>query len=594
MQLSNNNRGLKDWLLESRLRIILAGFLTFAMPLVGLTMYVYSQVVAEVKKDILKENETFFNLAVSLLEEKINTDISNGKIFAERPLLIDAVKREDEQAVRQHLRSLVENSNTIERSVVTTPAAVLLVDYPEETHLAGKDFSHRDWYHGVSRGWQPYVSDFYLREAEPKRYLFTIAIPVKDSAGAAVGILLLQPKADYLKNILGDIRIGESFIYAVDKRGNLIYHPQYILDRIVDFSSVPAVQKVNKGISGVDKGVGPLGNEEIISAFRPLKWGWGVVMQRPGKEAFHRAGKIVFGLFLLAGAFLVFGGIVAYKAMTLMFSIQRLSLELQEKELREREANEKLTTELEERKRAEDKLAHTLAELGRTNIELEQFAYIASHDLQEPLRKISSFAELLEKRYRGQLDADADRYIHYVVDGASRMRTLIHEMLAYSRLGRGELKIVLSDCNKILARVLSDMDALIKDSNADVTHDALPAIMANDLQIGQVFQNLISNAIKFRGNDPPRIHISARHEGSAWIFAVSDNGIGIEQAFFDRIFVMFQRLHTREEYPGTGIGLAACKKIVERHGGAIWVASEPGKGSTFYFKIPERREGEEA
>jgi light-regulated signal transduction histidine kinase (bacteriophytochrome) len=137
------------------------------------------------------------------------------------------------------------------------------------------------------------------------------------------------------------------------------------------------------------------------------------------------------------------------------------------------------------------------------------------------------------------------------------------------------------------------MDAVIKDSNAVVTHDALPAIMANDLQIGQVFQNLISNAIKFRGNEPPRIHISARHEGSEWIFAVSDNGIGIEQAFFDRIFVMFQRLHTREEYPGTGIGLAACKKIVERHGGAIWVASEPGKGSTFYFKIPEGKGGGE-
>ena len=594
MPLFQNNRRLKDWLLEKRLRMILAGFLTVAVPLVGLTIYVYAQVVAEFKQTILEENEAFFTLAVNLLEGDITTDIANGKIFADRPLLIDAIERDDEQSVRQHLRSLVENSNTIERAAVTTTKAVLLADYPDDPSVAGKDFSHRDWYHGISREWQPYVSDFYLREAEPKRYLFSIAVPVKDSAGTVVGILLIQPKANYLKNILGGIRIGKGFIYAVDKKGNLIYHPDYSLDRIVDFSAVPAVGKVKKGISGVEKGLDPISNEVVISEFRPAKWGWGVVMQRPEKEVFHRAEEIVFGLFLLAGGFLVLGGIVAYNGMTLMFSLQRLSLELREKESREREAKEKLTAELEERKRTEDKLANALAELGRTNIELEQFAYIASHDLQEPLRKISSFAELLEKRYRGQLGEDADRYIHYVVDGASRMRTLIHEMLAYSRLGRGEMKVIPADCNKILSRVLYDMDKAIEDSGAVVTYDALPTIPADEVQIGQVFQNLISNAIKFRRDEPPRIHVSARHEGDTWLFSVSDNGIGMDPAFFDRIFVMFQRLHTRAEYPGTGIGLAACKKIIERHGGVIWVESELGKGSTFHFRLPERRGGEEA
>jgi light-regulated signal transduction histidine kinase (bacteriophytochrome) len=192
------------------------------------------------------------------------------------------------------------------------------------------------------------------------------------------------------------------------------------------------------------------------------------------------------------------------------------------------------------------------------------------------------------------LGEDADRYIHYVVDGAARMRTLILEMLAYSRLGRGEMKVAPADCNKILERVLSDMDRSIEESGAVVTHNGLPTIIVNNVQIGQVFQNLISNAIKFRGNEPPRIHISARQEGTEWIFAVRDNGIGMEQAFFDRIFIMFQRLHTRAEYPGSGIGLAACKKIIERHGGVIWVESEPGKGSTFYFRLPEGRGGEEA
>ena len=589
MQLFHNSRSMKDWLLESRSRMILAGFLTVAMPLVGLTMYIYAQVVAEFRKVILEENQTFFNLAVSLLEEKINTDISNGKIFADRPLLIEAIKRNAEPAVRWHLKSLIEHSNTIERAVVTTPEAVLLADYPEAPDVASMDFSRRDWYHGISRDWRPYVSDFYIRAAKPKRYVSSIAIPVKDNSGAVVGILVLQPRADYLKNILGDIRIGNGFIYAVDKKGHLIYHPQYTLDRVIDFSAVPAVDKTKRGMSGVETAVDPFTNEEMVLAFRPLKWGWGVIMQRPGREVFHRAGEIVFGLFLLAGNFLVIGGIIAYKGMALMFSIQRLSLELLEKESREREAKENLKTELEEHRRTEEKLAKTLAELERSNNELEQFAYIASHDLQEPLRKIGGFAELLEKRYKGHLGEDADRYIHYVVDGASRMRTLIHELLTYSRLGRGEMKVVLADCNNILERVLADMEKTIGESDAVVTTDALPAIMADAVQIGQVFQNLIGNAIKFRGDEAPRIHVSAKHEGSTWIFSVRDNGIGIEPAFFERIFAMFQRLHTKAEYPGTGIGLAACKKILERHGGNIWVESALGKGSTFYFRLPGER-----
>ncbi|NJD55447.1 MAG: hypothetical protein FIA94_03470 [Nitrospirae bacterium] len=346
-------------------------------------------------------------------------------------------------------------------------------------------------------------------------------------------------------------------------------------------------------MSGVERGRDPFSNEEMLSAYRPMKWGWGVVMQRPAREVFQRAGEIVFGLFLLAGAFLVIGGTVAYKGMTLMFSIQRLSLELRKKEALEREAKEKLKTELEEHRRTGDKLAQTLTELERSNNELEQFAYIASHDLQEPLRKIGSFTQLLEKRYGGQMGEDADRYIHYVVDGAARMQTLINEMLAYSRLGKGKVTFAPADCNNIIERVLSDMDKIIEESGAVVTHDALPTITANDLQLGQVLQNLISNAIKFRRDEPPRIHISARREGHDWLFAVSDNGMGIEPAFFDRIFLMFQRLHTREEYPGTGIGLAACKKIIEGHGGGTWVESDFGKGSTFYFRLPERRGEEE-
>jgi light-regulated signal transduction histidine kinase (bacteriophytochrome) len=312
-------------------------------------------------------------------------------------------------------------------------------------------------------------------------------------------------------------------------------------------------------------------------------------MQRPVKEVFHRAREIAVGLVLLGAAFLVMGGIASYKGAGLLFSSHRLSLELREKEIYEREMKEKLRTELDEHLRTGRKLAETMAELERSNRELEQYAYVASHDLQEPLRKIASFISLLEKRYEESFDQEGVKYLHYVVDGAKRMQTLINDLLAYSRLGTQGKPFLRTDCNGVLDRVLADLDKPIKNRGAVITHDALPTLMADELQLGQVFQNLIGNAVKFCRNQQPRIHISAKRGADGWLFSVGDNGIGIKEEFFDRIFVMFQRLHTVAEYPGTGIGLAVCKKIIERHGGRIWAESEVEKGSTFYFTIPDRQ-----
>jgi len=229
---------------------------------------------------------------------------------------------------------------------------------------------------------------------------------------------------------------------------------------------------------------------------------------------------------------------------------------------------------------------HYEEKLKKSNEELEQFAYVASHDLQEPLRKISSFSELLALQYKGRLDADADRYLEYITDGAFRMQTQIRELLEYSRIDRRGKEFIPTDCNEVLNSTLIYIHLAIDEAGATVTHGPLPTIKADGVQLGQVFQNLISNAVKFRGAEPPLVHISAEQREKEWVFAVKDNGIGIAPEYADRIFVMFQRLHTRTEYPGTGLGLAICKKIVERHKGRIWVESEPGKGATFYFTIP--------
>ena len=242
-------------------------------------------------------------------------------------------------------------------------------------------------------------------------------------------------------------------------------------------------------------------------------------------------------------------------------------------------------------------------ELTRSNAELEQFAYVASHDLQEPLRMVTSYLQLLERRYKNKLDANADQFITYAVDGASRMQTLINDLLNYSRVSTRGQPFVPVDCSVVLEQVLANLQVAIADRKAVVTYDTLPQVMADATQLTQVFQNLIANAIKFCEHQQPLIHIGVR-KGDAdildgknlnftrsedeWLFSVRDNGIGLESQYTERIFIIFQRLHGRDKYPGTGIGLAICKKIIERHSGRIWVESKPGQGSTFYFTIPDR------
>ena len=240
------------------------------------------------------------------------------------------------------------------------------------------------------------------------------------------------------------------------------------------------------------------------------------------------------------------------------------------------------------RKQSEERLLKTVGELKRSNDELEQFAYVASHDLQEPLRMVASYTQLLSKRYKGKLDSDADEFIAYAVDGSNRMQGLIHDLLAYSRAGlAGETLHEISSENA-LKEALTSLRATIQESGAVVTYDALPVITTDDTQLAQVFQNLVGNAIKYRSADVPHVHVSAtKNGGKEWVFSVRDNGLGIDPQYFERIFIIFQRLHGREEFKGTGIGLSICKKIVERLGGRIWVESQPGTGSTFCFTLPE-------
>jgi signal transduction histidine kinase len=251
---------------------------------------------------------------------------------------------------------------------------------------------------------------------------------------------------------------------------------------------------------------------------------------------------------------------------------------------------EATTVSKEELEKARHALSKRTEELSRSNVELDQFASVVSHDLQEPLRMITAYVHLLQTQYVGKLDKDADEFIGFAVDGAKRMQGLINDLLTYSRVGTRGKEFTATDCNVVLARTLLNLKMAIDESGAKVTQDQLPIVLGDEFQLGQLLQNLIGNAIKYRSQRAPEIHVGCDRDGEMWRFAVKDNGFGIDPEYTERIFVIFQRLHTRQEYPGTGIGLAVCKKIVERHRGEIWVESEVGSGSIFHFTLPIKQD----
>ncbi|GAA6621822.1 ATP-binding protein [Scytonema sp. NUACC26] len=270
----------------------------------------------------------------------------------------------------------------------------------------------------------------------------------------------------------------------------------------------------------------------------------------------------------------------------------QLSIQLLHKKLLEQNAllqkeNYERQQEITERLEAERKLEQLAAELKRSNQELETFAYVAAHDLQEPLRAVTGYTQLLVDEYKDRLDESALEYMDLIVDGASRMQQLIQDLLAYSRVSSRGQEFRPIDVNDLLRQALQNLQVAIAQSNANISHDTLPTISGDKTQLVQLFQNLIGNAIKFRREEPPQIYIAAELKDDNWLFSVRDNGIGMKPQYLDRIFEIFKRLHTRTEFPGTGIGLAICKKIVERHKGRIWAESQLGRGTTFYFTVPE-------
>lgn len=322
---------IKKWLFEKRWRIILSGMVTIVLPIIALSSFVYFVLVGHVRETVIEAEKNATIEIASHIQDRIQDDIRAGKLIASRPLLHKAIKSADRKELTSRLKSLVDNVVTIERAFIANTKGVLIADFPEDPSVLNKDFSYREWFKGVSKSRQPYVSEFYLRLAEPKRYLFSIAIPIKTEKQEVVGILVLQPEADYIKNVLSHMPVlkGQK-VYLVDKNGNLSFHSDYAVDKVKDFSGVPAVQKVLRGEDGLEtikqNGV------NMVTAYYPIKeHGWGVIVQRPKKEVFGHIRKITLALLIFAGVMLLIGAYFATRRSDLLFSLRRLSDELEER-----------------------------------------------------------------------------------------------------------------------------------------------------------------------------------------------------------------------------------------------------------------------
>lgn len=397
---------------------------------------------------------------------------------------------------------------------------------------------------------------------------------------------LLTGDTAYLEpyqNSLSQIRDGLKAVRQLTgdnpvQQRNLNSLEQLIAARLASINDVLGIRTRDGFVAAaaaVAKGAGRVQMEEIRTVVTSMKAEEDRLMLIRSAELNSSTNRskliIIFGE-TFGFCLLVFAGVVIHQEMT--------------KRRRGEDEIRRLNADLEDRVAQRTlELAERSKDLERSNTELQQFAYVASHDLQEPLRTISSFTQLLAKRYRPQLDDKAQEFIDFAVNGCQRMQTLINDLLAFSRVGTQAKPLQPVSGDEVFDQVLKNLRVAIQESGAIIQRDPLPVVMADDVQLGELFQNLIANAIKFRGHEPPHIHVSAQRNNSIWTITVRDNGIGISPRHADRIFVIFQRLHTRTEYPGTGIGLALCKKIAERHGGRIWVQESPRGGSDFCFTM---------
>jgi signal transduction histidine kinase len=573
---------------------------------------------SSLRQDILHNNLAQADLAAEFASNYVKVIQTSIHSFSARPSVVQSVLSDTPEKLQVELSQFVQIQVLLEGTGIYDAQGIQRVSSLTTATTIGQSFADRDWFQQVVATRQPYLS-IPTKSRVTNAPIVPYAIPIVDDQGKLRGVVTAGISLAKLSDAIVNIDYGtDTRASIMDSRngGLIIAHidPQRIITPVSGKNE--GARRVLAGERGAIETTSSTGESDLIG-FAPVPdLPWGVMVISPSKTAMAIVQTLTQKAILFTGLIILLAAIIGSVFMLQITrpvrrlvegtnEIGRGNLDY-EVELNTRDeigelshafsqmterlkvtmvSRDALALEVTERKKAEESLKQTMAELARSNDELQRFAYVASHDLQEPLRMVASYVQLLERRYKDNLDADANDFINFAVDGTKRMQNLINDLLSYSRVGSRAQPFEVTNMEQVFEVAIANLQVAIKENKAEVTHGSLPTVMADEGQMIQVFQNLLGNGIKFYGKETPRVHVSAEQRGNDWVFSVRDNGIGIETQYFDRIFIIFQRLHG-QEYPGTGAGLSIAKKIVERHGGRIWVESELGKGSTFFFSIP--------
>ena len=589
------------------LQIAIAFLLVGLLPFGGLAVLSRQQVRVSTQ-NMLRESMSLLTKEIGVeIERTVFSAYTHIQSLAQHPIIVSPTATLEEKLAE--MRKIQQFYGIFEDITLVNPDGVVLGSM---SYQYRGEWKTKQWFQQAKEG-KATVSPVHVVPS-PFKLVFVVTAPVFSPDGKLQAVIGGQVNMQSIWEITDHVHVGQTGrVVLLDKSGNIIAGPDkdLLLEKFDPPSLIESMAAHDSGLIEF-----ALGAKTFLASFEHLKGyneypgqEWTIALIRDHDDAFAVLERMRMEILLTAAAGCFFVVLLSMLfSRTILLPITGINVGL------ERIASGDLAARVPVKTRDElgrlSQAFNTMAEeiyrktievdaanqqlnavnskLSESNTNLQQFAYVASHDLQEPLRMVSSYMQLISRRYKGKLDAEADEFIGFAVDGAHRMQQLINDLLEYSRVGTRAKPLESTDVEAVLARVLQTLKLSIEERGAIVTHDPMPTIMADPVQIGQLLQNLIGNALKFCKDRPPHIHVGAVKEGADWKLWVKDNGIGIDAKYYDRIFTIFQRLHTREEYAGTGIGLAICKKIVQRHGGRIWVESKEGEGSMFLFTLSEQ------
>ena len=536
---------------------------------VAVSVQGYLTVDRELAGAALSRRAAVAQLAATTLSEKFARLVDLAVSLATRVRFRELVEEGRWTEAALALREVPRDFPFIERLFLTDVGGTLMSDMPHVVEVRGTNFAFREWYQGVRAQWRPYVSPVYKRTVPPQLNVFAVAVPIRNSAANVSGILVLQVRVESLLEWIKGIEFGpEGFVYVVDSNGQIAFdsrYPGWAL--VVDSSAKSITRKLQSGGHGVEVAFDPFENEDAVTAYAGVAgYGWGVVAQQPARAAFQGKNQQLVRL-------VVAYGLVALVSLLALFLASRIVLQR-----RQAEDDRRMKAELERM------VAERTAQLEAANKELESFSYSVSHDLRAPLRAIDGFARIFDEDHGGSLDDEGKRVLKVIRDNSRKMGQLIDDLLAFSRLGRKPIAAAAIDMTEMARAVFAELSQGAE--RIRLALDPVPPAWGDPALVKQVWVNLISNAIKFTGKrEEPMIEIRGRSDGEHNAYCVKDNGAGFDMRYYDKLFGVFQRLHSPEEYSGTGVGLAIVQRVVSRHGGRVWAEGEEGKGAAFHFTL---------